>query len=212
MLPPLLDQCEPLCLAESRRMLWNRDSDMDPRKSDFYETPALADLERLLWTREGSPSHLDQVWPNLYVGDAWAARNKVLLHELRVTHVLNAAHGRYNVDTGSKFYQGLPISYLGVEAFDEPSFDLSTYFEQAANFIKQALDFPGGKVLVHCGMGISRAPTMVLAYLMIHKKMTIVDAIKTVKSHRNICPNSGFLSQLRHLEVWLQQKEKHRSQ
>lgn len=57
-----------------------------------------------------------------------------------------------------------------------------------------------GKVLVHCAMGLSRSSSLVLAYLMIHEDMTLVEAIKAVAQHRNICPNSGFLEQLRELD------------
>lgn len=36
--------------------------------------------------------------------------------------------------------------------------------------------------------------------------MTIVDALKTVSAHRDICPNPGFLSQLRDLDIKLNEE------
>lgn len=60
-----------------------------------------------------------------------------------------------------------------------------------------------GKVLVHCVMGRSRSATLVLAYLMIYKNMTVVDAIEQVCRHRCILPNRGFLKQLRELDIAL---------
>ena len=57
-----------------------------------------------------------------------------------------------------------------------------------------------GKVLVHCTVGVSRSATLVLAYLMIRQNMTLVEAIKTVKDHRGIIPNRGFLRQLNGLD------------
>lgn len=62
--------------------------------------------------------------------------------------------------------------------------------------------FPG-KVLVHCAMGISRSATLVLAFLMICEDMSLADAIQTVRAHRGICPNSGFLKQLWELDLQL---------
>lgn len=53
-------------------------------------------------------------------------------------------------------------------------------------------------------MGLSRSATLVLAYLMIEEKMTLVDAITAVAQNRNICPNMGFLEQLRTLDTQLQ--------
>ncbi|NWW73171.1 DS13B phosphatase, partial [Climacteris rufus] len=176
--------------------------------STAYETPALSDLQRLLWLRGGSDNHVDQVWPNIYLGDAWAARSKTTLQSLNITHILNAADGPYSINTGAKYYADLQIEYYGVEAFDDPSFDLSIFFYDAANFIGKALHSSGGKVFVHCAMGVSRSATLVLAFLMIHENMTLVDALKTVSAHRNICPNSGFLSQLRDLDIKLNEERK----
>lgn len=52
-------------------------------------------------------------------------------------------------------------------------------------------------------MGISRSATLVLTFLMILEDMSLADAIQTVRSHRGICPNSGFLKQLRELDLQL---------
>lgn len=62
------------------------------------------------------------------------------------------------------------------------------------------LDLPAGRVLVHCAMGVSRSATIVLAFLMIYENMTLVEAIQKVQTHRDICPNSGFLRQLQVLD------------
>lgn len=53
--------------------------------------------------------------------------------------MLNAAHGRRNVDTGPDYYRGMDIEYHGVEADDVPTFDLSVFFYSAAAFIDGAL-------------------------------------------------------------------------
>ncbi|RMC11660.1 hypothetical protein DUI87_11782 [Hirundo rustica rustica] len=188
-------------------MLHTRDSS-SLTSSTSYETPTISDLQKLLWLRGGSDNHVDQVWPNVFLGDAWAARSKTILQGLNITHILNAADGPYSINTGPKYYADLQIEYYGVEAFDDPSFDLSIFFYDAANFIGKALNSSGGKVLVHCAMGVSRSATLVLAFLMIHENMTLVDALKTVSAHRNICPNSGFLSQLRNLDIKLNEERK----
>ncbi|NXU91265.1 DS13B phosphatase, partial [Xiphorhynchus elegans] len=198
---------QPECVQKSSKMPHTRDS--SPLTSNAsYETPALSDLQQLLWFRGGSDNHVDQVWPNIYLGDAWAARSKTTLQSLNITHILNAADGPYSINTGAKYYEDLQIEYYGVEAFDDPSFDLSIFFYDAANFIGKALNSSGGKVFVHCAMGVSRSATLVLAFLMIHENMTLVDALKTVGAHRDICPNSGFLSQLRDLDIKLNEERK----
>ena len=65
-----------------------------------------------------------------------------------------------------------------------------------------------GKVLVHCAVGVSRSATLVLAYLMIRQNLTLVDAIKTVKDHRGVIPNRGFLRQLNGLDIILRDSRK----
>lgn len=57
-----------------------------------------------------------------------------------------------------------------------------------------------GKALVHCQMGISRSSTCAIAYLMINRKMSAADAIRTVRLRRDIRPNDGFLQQLADLD------------
>ncbi|KFQ21689.1 Dual specificity protein phosphatase 13 isoform B, partial [Merops nubicus] len=166
-------------------------------------TPPLEELRRLLCTHARPTGHVDEVWPNLYVGDLHVARDKAQLSRMGISHVVDAAAGRFHIDTGPKFYKDLPVDYYGVEAEDNPNFDLSIYFYPVAHYIRAALNSPRGKVLVHCAMGISRSATLVLAFLMICENMSLVDAIQTVRSHRGICPNSGFLKQLRELDLQL---------
>ncbi|MBW04166.1 Dual specificity phosphatase DUPD1, partial [Eschrichtius robustus] len=67
---------------------------------------------------------------------------------------------------------------------------------------------PGDKILVHCAMGRSRSATLVLAYLMIHRNMTLVDAIQQVAKNRCVLPNRGFLKQLRELDQQLVQQRR----
>ncbi|XP_062435779.1 dual specificity protein phosphatase 13B-like [Rhea pennata] len=174
-----------------------------------YKTPSLEELRRLLWTRTHPTGHIDEVWPNLYVGDLYVARDKEQLSRMGISHVVNAAAGRFHIDTGPKFYKDLPVDYYGIEAEDSPNFDLSIYFYPVARYIRAALKSPRGKVLVHCAMGISRSATLVLAFLMICEEMSLADAIRTVRSHRGICPNSGFLQQLWELDLQLA-REKHK--
>uniref|UniRef100_A0A8C0XUH9 Protein-serine/threonine phosphatase n=1 Tax=Castor canadensis TaxID=51338 RepID=A0A8C0XUH9_CASCN len=170
-------------------------------RGSSYQPPTLASLQRLLWVRRAATlSHINEVWPNLFLGDAYAARDKNRLIQLGITHVVNVAAGKFQVDTGAKFYRGIPLEYYGIEAEDNPFFDLSIYFLPVAQYIGAALNTPRGRVLVHCAMGVSRSATVVLAFLMICKNMTLMEAIQTVQAHRDICPNSGFLRQLQVLD------------
>ena len=53
------------------------------------------------------------------------------------------------------------------------------------------------RVVIHCRKGISRAPTVVLAYLILYRKYHFKEALRYVKEKHNRCnPNFGFLVQL----------------
>ncbi|XP_063859950.1 dual specificity protein phosphatase 3-like isoform X1 [Scylla paramamosain] len=139
-----------------------------------------------------------------------AAKNKAYLQKMGVTHVLNTAQGNKfaTVDTDASFYENVGIKYMGMKLLDFPSANIAQYFESGADFIEEALS-GGGKILVHCFMGISRSSTIACAYLMLKKNMTAVDAIQTLRRNRAIYPNDGFLRQLADLDNKLRKERSH---
>ncbi|XP_034007800.1 dual specificity phosphatase DUPD1-like [Trematomus bernacchii] len=173
-----------------------------------YITPGTLDLEQLFWTGTGAQyAHVNLVWPRIFIGDEKTALERPSLRDLGVTHVLNAAEGKFNnVLTGADYYTDMEIQYFGVEADDKPTFNMSQYFCPSTQFIHEALIQPQNKVLVHCVMGRSRSAALVLAYLMMKQSLTVVDAVEHVKQRRCILPNHGFLKQLRALDIRLQEE------
>ncbi|XP_061564471.1 dual specificity phosphatase 29 isoform X2 [Cololabis saira] len=182
----------------------------DSSPADDYVTPGGYELDKILNRGSVAYTHVNEVWPNVYIGDEETAKDKCNLKRLGITHILNAAEGTWNnVDTGPGYYSDdMDIVYYGVVAEDVQTFDLSQYFFSATDFIHKTLSNPQSKLLVHCVMGRSRSATLFLAYLMIHEEMTVVDAIEHVKKRRRIIPNWGFLKQLRELDLQLLEKRK----
>ncbi|XP_065582628.1 dual specificity protein phosphatase 3-like [Artemia franciscana] len=159
----------------------------------------------------------NEVYPGIVISDEATAMSSYVLRSLGITHVLNTAAHDYGLDpaidqrysygavrTSQSFYNHLSIKYFGIPAVDIVSYNLSRHFNEAAEFIDEALR-KGGKILVHCQMGISRSATLVIAFLMIKKQLSVEEAIKTVRMKRFIYPNDGFLRQLCQLD------ERHRS-
>ncbi|KAI5639736.1 dual specificity phosphatase, catalytic domain-containing protein [Phthorimaea operculella] len=143
-----------------------------------------------------------EVYPGLYVGDSVAAKDKAWLRRMGITYVLNTAEGkRYTqVDTDHLYYRDCPsIRYKGFQLMDLPSTDISKYFYIAANFIDEGVS-RGGRVLVHCFMGVSRSATCAIAFLMIKRGMSLAEALATVRARRDVHPNEGFLRQLQSLD------------
>ena len=79
--------------------------------------------------------------------------------------------------------------------------NLMQYFDEAFKFIDAGRK--NGKVLVHCNAGISRAGTMVTAYVMRTERLRRDEAMEFAQSKRRnnpIDPNEGFLKQLLEFE------------
>uniref|UniRef100_A0A8B9JI53 Dual specificity protein phosphatase n=1 Tax=Astyanax mexicanus TaxID=7994 RepID=A0A8B9JI53_ASTMX len=169
--------------------------------------PPVKELEKILYGGKRTGNHVDEVWPNLYLGDMSIANDRYGLWKLGITHVLNAAHGKMHCQGSHEFY-GSSIEYHGVPADDSPSFNLSVYFQPCADHIHQVLNSPGGKVLVHCIMGMSRSSTLVLAYLMLYHQMPLRSAVQRVVKKRAIYPNRNFLALLLDLDLQMKRKRK----
>jgi len=156
----------------------------------------------------------------LYVGNMRDARDEALLKRLGIDHVLNVT------TTATQAQSSLPgITYKQLHAADNGYQNLKQYFEEAFEFIDRAryssnssttnnnnADRNGtggnssGAVLVHCQAGVSRSPTIAVAYLIKNfPSMSMLDAYRFVKSRRSIIsPNLNFMGQLLEFEKSLE--------
>lgn len=122
------------------------------------------------------------------------------MKNLCITHVLNLAT---NVDN---FFPS-DLIYKRIEILDLPSSDIRIHFDDCFAFINEALS-NGKKVLVHCNAGVSRSAAIVVGYLMVTEKLSLLDAMSKVREQRScIRPNEGFMKQLNELEKELQLKK-----
>ena len=79
----------------------------------------------------------------------------------------------------------------------------------AAHYIHSVLA-QAGRVMVSCQMGVSRSAACVLAYLIIYRDMTVLEALRTLRRSRDVRPNDGFLEQLILLDTDLRQEPEDR--
>lgn len=137
------------------------------------------------------------VRPFLYLGSAYGMRNPSLLEYLGITHVLNMA---MELPMSYEIINNPRIKLKHIFADDSERYNIRYDFDQAFDFIDEARA-QGGKVLVHCMMGISRSATIVIAYLMSRYNMSLNDAYKLTKSRRSETnPNRYFMSLLSQYE------------
>jgi predicted protein tyrosine phosphatase len=91
---------------------------------------------------------------------------------------------------------GQIVDKLRISVKDSADEKLIQKFPEVLEFIHHARSVHK-PVLVHCSMGVSRSPAVVIAYLIKYEEMTLYDAYYHVLSARSIvCPNLGFMQQL----------------
>lgn len=149
------------------------------------------------------------------LGNAYDAHNPQRLKDYGITHVINATPDLAFCD--EKIYRCLRISI-----HDLPSENISKHFDSVAQYIgksrldekaidtidtmplldlDEALGEKSHKILVHCSAGISRSPTLVLAYMIKKHHLTLEEALKQMRQARSIVdPNFSFIMQLRSWE------------
>lgn len=81
-------------------------------------------------------------------------------------------------------------------------------FSLSLSLAPPSLSLSPGKVLVHCIMGLSRSSTLVLAYLMIHRRLSLRRALKRLLEKRAIYPNHNFLALLLDLDLQLKRRKR----
>lgn len=129
---------------------------------------------------------------NLYLGDRKDAHDRELLTGLGVTHVINCARevpSWYPTD----------FRYLCLRLTDpDPEFHES--IETFCKFIHKGRK--AGGVLVHCAAGISRSPSVILAYLVWRGKPLdealdlLAERVGEAAGYSFIEPDPSFLEQI----------------
>ena len=111
--------------------------------------------------------------------------------------------GDENDDTSkNKIVRGKNV--FPIHIYDIDSSPIHKYFDDTYIFIKKNLD-KGNTVWVHCYAGISRSPTIVIAYIMREFRMIYEEAFELVKKYRPIIkPNDGFVQQLKTFQLILE--------
>lgn len=131
-----------------------------------------------------------QVTDFLFIGGAIAAKDKDTLTQAGITHIINCAAA-----VAPDFYPE-DFLYYNVRLRDHSSQDMARHFYNVFDFIERARKC-GGRIFVHCVKGISRSPTMAIAYLMWYKRINMYQALDFVRQARPaVDPNAGFIFQL----------------
>jgi protein-tyrosine phosphatase len=155
----------------------------------------------------------DYVTDNIHIGCTLSSTSLIKMKEFGITHV---------VAVGNELKRNFPddFMYYSIDIIDDPSQRIDISLDDATEFIHKAVHeqykddkddkndkddeskkINKNKVLVHCVAGISRSATVVTAYLIRYKQMSLNDALIFLRGSRHVVnPNLGFLNQLKEYE------------
>ncbi|KAF9242062.1 phosphotyrosine protein [Melanogaster broomeanus] len=132
-----------------------------------------------------------EIMPRLYVSDLAFVENPTALASLGITHILSAMRGYVAIPANIHLHRAqYPLE-------DLPFSELAAHLPGTTAFLRNAMNDPNSRVLVHCMEGVSRSTSVVCAYLIAEFGWTPAQAIQYVKSRRRSAePNFGFVQQL----------------
>ncbi|KAF9413196.1 hypothetical protein BGZ94_000807, partial [Podila epigama] len=161
------------------------------------------------------------ILPYLYLGAEHNASDTTTLSRLGINHVLNvaieitqqskadaiASAAELNNQSSpfvEKNHHLNPHSHHGIQyhhlSWTHHQKNLSTEFPEAFDYIDLARR-NGGKILVHCQLGVSRSASLVIAYVMEAEKKSLTEAYDYVKDRSSvISPNMSLMYQLSEFE------------
>lgn len=127
---------------------------------------------------------------HIYLGSDAVAKNREILRQNGITHVLNC------VGFVSPEYFKSDLVYKTLWLQDSPSEDITSILYDVFDYFEDVRE-QGGRVFVHCCQGVSRSTSLVIAYLMWREGQSFEDAFQYVKAARGVTnPNMGFACQL----------------
>ncbi|KIM33170.1 hypothetical protein M408DRAFT_325977 [Serendipita vermifera MAFF 305830] len=235
MLIPMLSSSTPSASLISGSSV--RASTAAPRRRARASTSPMPHVWADHWAWFSDPrfdgSFPSRVLPFLYLGNLAHASNAYMLHALGITHVVSVGEcalvppqancsqaAEYRFSYGGKVLGAGPgslwieeregrIKVLDIKGVSDDGIDsLRVRFREVCDWI-EAARLEGGKVLVHCRVGVSRSATVTIAYVMKHLGVSLVDAYLLVRSRRLsvlIQPNLRLLYNLCSWEAELAQE------
>jgi len=152
----------------------------DPQNSSFFE------------------AEINKITPKIFLGNEQAQKRKWILKALGVTNILVVGYGLQCFHKDDFIYKRIDVQ-------DFVSENIGRYFDETYDFIEEAK----GNVFVHCLAGISRSPSVVIAYLMRKDGKSFEEARNFVQERRIFAnPNQGFVTQLMGYEAQLKKSRR----
>lgn len=194
-LPMLMEGVEPTADIEEA-----------PKKHPFM-IPGHLDRFEWFYHQEFEGSFPSRILPFLYLGNLAHASNPGLLKSLGIQYVLSVGEearglntpfsGNMEIPPGPSASSRFMVKYVD-DMYDNGVDSLWNHLENCVAFVDEARR-ANARILIHCRVGVSRSATIVIAYLMAHYNLSLVEAYLMVRARRLsviIQPNLLFMYEL----------------
>jgi atypical dual specificity phosphatase len=174
-------------------------------QEELYEINQQLNKSVMIHSNSPSPMNMSdtnpsKIYDNLYLGEVFHSSDEKFIKEKNIKHILTLLEYPCELSVHPD-YQYIKFKHINIG--DKLSTNISDYFTECIEFIKQAHE-KGDTVYVHCAMGISRSVSIVIAYIMEEKNMKFEEAFSYVKTCRPQAePNMAFTCQLMQFEKQL---------
>ncbi|KAH9283586.1 Dual specificity protein phosphatase 19 [Echinococcus granulosus] len=128
-----------------------------------------------------------------YFGSQDVAEDFNTLQDKGITHIVNLISNYAENKFEDQF------EYLSCTLYDDMQADLMPIITSCCFFIRERVLPSHGRLLIHCNVGVSRAPSVLIGCLIKLYQMPFDIAYRTVNDARSISPNLNFKMQLRAL-------------
>jgi predicted protein tyrosine phosphatase len=133
-----------------------------------------------------------KVLDGVFIGSYKTAMSKTTLNSNKITHILCVGN---EMDCLFKN----EFKFMKLQVDDTEDENILFNFESVFNYIEDGRE--KGGVLIHCYGGISRSPTITIAYLMKKNNLSFEESYKFLLNLKpDINPNEGFLAKLEFFE------------
>ena len=140
-----------------------------------------------------------QILPHVWLGGVVDVES-FFLNESSVefTHLYDVASSANTETLGKWSMERQHVTRWELDCQDDDTFQIVDVFEEAFKCL-DAVDDVGGKVLLHCQMGINRSGAIMIAYVCEKLKITLLSAARLVREARGnmwLVTNESFQRQL----------------
>ncbi|KAJ5941455.1 dual specificity phosphatase Yvh1 [Penicillium verrucosum] len=165
-------------------------------------------------------ARMRQIVPGLFLGNVEASHKGDLLQKNRINAIVSLTTTRWVWWSSTTRSAGIPEPrHRWVQCADSSTQDLLAHMSDICDFIDQMAspalcllsslpidamndeqyDITSEAILIHCDLGISRSPTIIIAYLMRKLRIPKVDVLNLIQFKQKVKPSPNFTRQL---QVW----------